>query len=268
MTILLIAAVASELALQPVPVPEENPARFKTAVSFGVDTSSGDYGQTDDTRVVFAPVSIDITRRSFRAALSVAYATIDGPADIFLLDSGPVGRQDRGPAAPVASTERSGITDLSVEIGWTLPPDPLSAWVIDFSAGVSLPTGDEDKGLGSGSMDGFGAVAVSRDIGPASTVGAVVGYRVVGDRSDFEARDVWNGGVFFSHGLSDRTTVAARLDWRQSSDEAFDDQADAGLSLGWALNTRTVVTAHVFAGLTDSSPAFGGGVNLRVQFGR
>ena len=268
MTILMIAAMAGELAMQPVPAPEGNAVGFETAVSFGLDASSGDYGLADDTHVVFAPVSIDITRGGFRAAVSGAWATIDGPADIFLLDSGPAGRRDRGPAAPAADTERSGLTDLSVEIGWTFSPDPLSAWVVDISAGVSLPTGDEDKGLGSGSTDGFGAVAVSRDLGSASTVGAVAGYRIVGDRSDFEARDVSNGGVFVSHRLSDRATVAARLDWRQSSDESFDDQADAGLSLSWALNTGAVITTHVFAGLSDSSPAFGGGVSLRAPFGR
>jgi hypothetical protein len=235
-------------------------------VSTGVEYSSGDYGLPQDTTVLIAPLSVELSAGSafFRAAAS--YARLDGPADLIVIDGVAQGTR---PAAQ-GQTVRTGFSDLALSAGYGWIPPAARDLLIDLSVGVELPTGDEVAGFGTGGVDYFGGLDLVYDTG-AAVWSAGVGYERIEDArgaNPVAYRNPWSASLSATRRLGGGAYMGAGVNARQAIVSGFDGSADLSVFAGRPLYGPVSIGAHLFVGLTDASPDMGGGLTLSWSPGR
>lgn len=238
----------------------ESALKFK--VSAGFDYSSGDYGLTEDTDILFIPLSGQLDTRSWRFKVTVPWIRIEGPSGVVGGTDGPIIVDD--PVAPVV-VENSGLGDIVAAVTYKVPPLGEGAPFIDLTGKVKFPTADRDKFLGTGEYDFTAQADVFQPFGNA-TVFATIGYRVLGDP---DGRDLNNGVLAsggFAYKFNDSFSGGGILDWRQASTDTSDDPLEIVPYLVWRMHEDWSVQAYGVLGLSDGSPNAGGGLQVSVTF--
>lgn len=223
-------------------------------VSLGADYSSGDYGVTPDTNILALPVAVKVKKGNFVVRAALPYLHVDGPAI-----PGDGGALPGGP-----STSRSGIGDLSLAIGYSLPIGDTTFF--DITGKAKLPTASESKGLGTGTTDFTAEGELTQALGNTS-VSLRGGRRFNGSSAAFPLNDVWQagGGVYHTAGP---VTLGLDYDWREGALPALPDRSEITGSLGYKVNDSFRLQGYAYTGLTDGSPNLGGGVQLIYRFGQ
>ncbi len=232
----------------------------KMSAALGVDYSTGDYGEAQDTDILFAPFVARYQTARFQAKATIPYISIEGPGVVI-----PGG--DGGVVVPGAGvvTRESGLGDIVLQGTYNLYPDSAQGLFVELSGKVKLPTADEEKGLGTGGTDYTVQADAFFAQGPLTPF-AMLGYRFRGDSDLFQLDD----GLVASAGVSARASSALSLgvlyDYREAATVTSDDASDivpflnVKASEGWSVNLYGTV------GLTDASPDAGGGVQLKRTF--
>lgn len=232
-------------------------AEVRLSLATGVDYSSGEYGTEDTTEVISAPFGVRLTVDDWTFRASSSYIYVTGPADIS--ENGEVGEAsgvvvrdgaDRGFGDTTVSVERAfrrmGGSDLYAEVG----------------ASARLPSGDEEKGLGTGAVD----YAVSTEFGISNDYGGAyvtAGYRFLGQRDTGpERQDGTQAGIGAWLPVGNRMRVGAFGNWREASVDGNDDPAVAGAYVSYRVAERLRVTFTASGGLSDSSPDYMAGVRF------
>jgi hypothetical protein len=231
------------------------------SLTLGAEYTSGDYGGSSSIEEIYAPLTGSWDNGVIGLRLTVPWLTVRAPEGTVV--DGPDGQPivSEGPTR----TEQ-GLGDVVAAATWI---DALSfesvAASVDLTGTVKFGTADEDKGLGTGESDYSLQADVYKFAGPA-TILFTAGYTVRGDPPGYELDDVWflSGGLAFR--VSDSRRGGVFVDWRQSAVDGADDPAELSGFLGTRLDDRTDITAYVLAGLSDSSPDWGCGLNLSRQF--
>jgi hypothetical protein len=200
--------------------------------------------------------------------VSVPYLEIDGPADIYIIGGQAVGI----PEEIVVGSYRneSGIGDVVVRGDYYLRYGTESTpWVIGV-ARIKLPTGDEDKGLGTGSTDYELGISLIQRIGRMNWL-ADIGYTVVGDPSaDYELENVLRIGTGLSvpFGSEDQRSVYAYLENRTNVISGEEDRRSLALGMDTPLDRvgRVRFSASAFVGLSDTSEDYGLYLTLGRRF--
>jgi len=235
-------------------------AALGVLASTGVEWSTGDYGLEADTTAVIVPISVqlDFNRAYLRAGTQ--YATIDGPADVFLLN-GSAQAVRRATGAAATTSERSGFGDLALTGGYGWAPASAPGWLFDASLGVELPTGDEDDGFGTGGVDYFAGLDVIYD---ADTVvwSATLGYEVIDDPDGLDFEDPLSFGVSAIRRLGGDASLGLALDARQAVIAGADESLDLTAYAGRPITDTVSIGVHASTGFTDSSADFGAGITL------
>lgn len=246
-------------------------------LSTGIDWSTGSYGTSPDTEILYVPSSIayrwesfpvtPTTRDELELMVTVPYLRVDGPAVI--IDGVPT-------ATPVIETGvRDGIGDVVLRATWRLLPtagSPLP--VFEVGGRLKIPTADRDKGLGTGEFDGAVQAGLARSFGPYALFGyegigpvsffGNAGYRILGDSSEFRLRDGPFTSVGASLRLAERFGLGLAYDWRRTATPGTDDSHEL-VPFGWAdVGTRFRVGPYGIVGFSDGSPDFGVGLQLSV----
>lgn len=266
-------APAPAAALPPPPSWFAGSAWFST----GVDWSTGSYGASPDTEILFVPTQIGYRWERFPVTptlldelefrLTIPYLRVDGPG--FIVDGVPT-------VTPVIeSGARDGIGDVVLQATWRLLPE-VDSMLPMFEVGgrVKFPTADRDKGLGTGEFDTAVQAGLAQSFGPYSIFGfggigpislfASAGYRTLGDPPGFSLRD----GPFTSGGMSlriaERYGIGISYDWRRSATASTDDIQEL-VPFGWVdVGSRFRVGPYGVVGFSNGSPDFGIGLQLSV----
>lgn len=228
---------------------------FSWFLNAGAGRFEGDFGLQDDTTVDVANFS---ARRYFPRAevqLSVPYLRITGPADIIIIGGQPVAVPGEGD-----SRTESGLGDLVIQGEYYLRTATESGpWVIGLLR-LKAPTGDEDRGLGTGATDVEAGISLIQRHGPVNWL-ADVGYTWVGSSSGFELEDVLRvgAGVAMSFGLNERHNAYLYLENRTNMVKGSDDRRSLALGLGTALGQaqRLRLSGALFIGLSDTAEDVG-----------
>lgn len=223
-------------------------------ISTGIDYSSGDYGTTPDTKIVAVPVGVKIKTGDFYVRASLPWLHVDGPA--VPGDGGAI------PGGP--STSRSGIGDLTVAAGYTLPIGETTYF--DVIGKAKLPTASETKGLGTGTTD-FTAEGELTQVMGATSISLRGGRRFNGSTPAFPLDDVWQAGAGIYHSAGS-VTLGLDYDWRQGALPTAPDRSEVTGSIGYKLNDAFRLQGYVYTGLSDGSPNLGGGLQLLYRFGQ
>jgi hypothetical protein len=223
----------------------------RLSLSAGGNFSIGDYGDPEDTRVWYESLSARYSTGPIAFRVTVPFLQIDGPATV--TDDGEVGGGG-------ASRIESGIGDVSLSATYTLSwkPEKMS---LDLTGRVRLPTGDEDRGLGTGETDYTLLANLDKDFDSVK-VFVEAGRRFLGSSPTNQRQDGWIAGAGLSTDLSKETEIGASLSWREAAFDTNDDPASVSAFVRQTLTNDLSLRANVMAGLSDGSPNFGTGLSL------
>jgi hypothetical protein len=221
-------------------------------VSVGLDYSTGDYGEAQDTEITYIPVTGTYQTGLWTAKLTVPYVRITGPGTV-LPDIG------RVETAPAARRTEEGLGDLVFSL--TREVYASAAVLLDVTGKVKIATADEDRDLGTGENDYSLQVDGYVPVGRVSTFGTL-GYRILGDPPDFELDNVAFGSLGFSYPISDRLSGGAILDLRERSSPAGHPRNELTLFANSRVTPGWNVQGYVVRGFTDGSPDWGVGLVL------
>ncbi|MEM7569806.1 MAG: hypothetical protein AAF337_08420, partial [Pseudomonadota bacterium] len=159
--------IAAGCALAAVPAQADD-----FSISTGVDVSTGDYGDVEDTDILYVPVSLRYRTGGLSVQAVIPYISVDGPGDVVPGDGGAILTDncariqftrpalfDRFCSEDVAPLEdrsgsASGLGDIVLVGSYSLPETVTGDFDVTFEGRIKLPTADADEALGTGETDG------------------------------------------------------------------------------------------------------------------
>ena len=270
---------------------ETNTSTESWRLSTGINYSTGGYGELIDTKVISAPVSLKYKKGNFSLRVSVPYVHVDGPGSLIETPEGSGGGSGRGSGGgsdnsgsgssnsgsgrsgsgggeivdgggAAISSKRGGFGDVVVAATYSF--DLGSAFYIDASGKVKIPTASKAKRLGTGEVDITPSIDLVKEVGPATFY--VHGRRkFAGKPTGSVIRSTWGAGAGASVRASKTLTVGADYDWQQSS--LLGNKATSDVT-GWAsvrLNRKVNLSAFASTGLNSNSADFAGGLSISFK---
>lgn len=276
MTNMITGAAASLVLLAMAgPAAAEGPA---LRVSSSVDYASGDYGLEDETTTWAVPVSLAIEYERITVFAEVAWLQTEGPAGAGLTSRPGLSVYAPRLAAKLAGStspedlSANGLGDAMLGATFTLTPMDAPAW-IGLTTSVTLPTGDEAQGLGTGTSD----VTVGLDgetwIGNLAVTGGA-GYVLLGDTDEIETstgdlyavEDGFGYAVLGSrYDFASGHTFGVSVSWSEAIYAEFDDQMNVTASGSLPVSQNTSISIYAFAGLAGDGADAGGGLSLTYR---
>lgn len=241
----LLAALALTLGA----APQVFANRLNLAI--GGEYSTGDYGDTEDTTVWYEFVSARYVMSPLAFKVTVPFLEIDGPATV--TDDGEVGG---------GGTSRmvSGIGDVSLSATYMFAWKPERIY-LDFLGRVRLPTGDQDRGLGSGEVDSAIATTLTKEFQSLSTY-VEAGYRFLGSSAARPREDGMTFGAGVSTDVTKETQLGASFSWREAAFDTSPDPSDVTVYVRHNLTNDLRLNVYALAGLSNGSPNYGSGLTL------
>lgn len=238
--------------------------RLKFKVSTGFDYSSGDYGLSENTDILYIPVSGQLDTRSWKFKVTVPWIRIEGPTGVVGGTDSPIIIDDPL-APPLPVVENSGLGDVVASVTYKVPSLGQGAPFIDLTGKVKFPTADRDKFLGTGEYDFTFQADIFQALGDLTLFGGL-GYRILGDP---DGRDLNNGLLAsggFAYKFSNSFSGGGILDWREASTDTSDDPFEIVPYVVWRVHEDWAVQAYGVFGLSDGSPDAGGGLQISFSF--
>lgn len=260
---ILAAPFAAALALQSAPALAQDEDSY-VQVSTGVDYSSGDYGDVEDTDMLAIPVSIKYQSGDFYVRVSTAWVDVEGPEGIVPGDGGVnPGQGNGGGGGAPAVVSRSGLADVNVTAGYSIYLGGNTFF--DAVGKVKLPTASESDFLGTGSTD-FTAQGEILHVVDDVSFSLIAGRRFNGSSDVFQLEDVWLGGAGVYYSAGD-VLLGVDYEWREAAIAGGPDRSEATASLTYKLNDNLRLQGYGYTGFSDGSPDLGGGLQVLLRLG-
>lgn len=267
-----VALPSQAQTIEPAPPPPPAPRTRGDAgiwrVSTGINLSEGDYGDTQKTTVVSAPVAIKYKRGGFSVRLSLPYVTIDGPGS--LLDT----PQGQDPGFGDGSTAGTSGSNTSGSGSGTSGSGSSGS-----GSSGSGSSGSGSSGSGSGGSGSSGSA--SGGTGTGTTTGGTTVVTAPGAtsnrRSGFGDASITLGySLDLTRSTWLDTTARVKLPTASTANRIGTGKVDVtlGAELGQDVGDASVYfgTHHKFIGKPAGSTlrdvwAFGGGLSYRLPGG-
>ena len=226
-------------------------------VGAGADYSVGDYGDVEDTEILFLTASAKLRTGGWTLRASLPYIHVKGPGNIIPTDQGVIPGITR---TPVVS--RQGMGDIALVAERTFRLDEQT--FVDLIGRIKVPTASAAKGLGTGTTSVTTSVELTRLIGPV-IVTARTGRRFNRSSEAFRQRDVWeaSGSVMYVDG---DTSVGLSYDWRAKVRRMSAPRSEVTAFITRKLSPKLQLQAYANVGLSNGSPDRGGGLVLVNRF--
>jgi hypothetical protein len=224
----------------------------KLTLSAGMEYSRGDYGDPVSTDVFYEYVSAKYWSGPWAVKLSIPFVQVDGAGTIV----------DDGSEFDAGGEDRmvGGVSDVSLTIQRNFSWKDEGLY-LDLFAKARLPTGDRDRGLGSGEVDYTAAAQLTKAIGDFE-VYVYGGRRFLSDTDEFERRDGWILSAGASAEVSESVEVGAFFDWREAAVEEASAPMELGLELTGKISDDVKLSVSGSVGLNENSPDYSVGVSL------
>lgn len=153
---------------------------------------------------------------------------------------------------------QSGFGDMSLSLGCILLfENQTSPQVRAYVEGL-LPTGDEDKGLGTGGYGVEGGFELFKWVGPFSLLGSGA-YTWQEDSSDIGLKEYWSYEVGLGYALTDRLRPGLSLWGATEPAEDVGSLLEGKAQLSYRTGSSSAIGVYVMKGLATSSPDMGTG---------
>jgi hypothetical protein len=224
---------------------------FKAGV--GVDYTSGDYGGAETINQTYVPFKLAYRTDRLGLRVTAPYVAVSGPGTV--LDSS-------GELIPGPDESRSGLGDII--LGATLYDvvriDSARLFV-DLGVKMKLGTASETDGLGTGESDYSFQADVLKELDRFSLF-ATAGYKWRGDPVGVDLRNVPFGTIGGDYRLEHAARVGLMFDYRPSALAGGDPLREATAYLSFTPRVGMTMQPYLVGGLSDSSPDWGGGLNI------
>ena len=239
------------------PVVSACAAEAALSVSLGAEYTTGDYGTPADTNIWYFPVTVKYQTAADSLALTLPYVSVEGTGSVV---AGERAVRRNAPAHSSIQTN-SGLGDM-VLVGSHKISETASSRM-DLTGKIKFGTADENDNLGTGEDD----VSVQLDMEKyldSNSVYGTAGYKILGDPSGVDFRNVLYGSLGLSHKLDASQTAGMEWYAQQAAVSGGPASSELTLYLGNKVDKKTKVTGYLLKGFSDGSPDWGLGVVLKL----
>lgn len=263
----ILAMSAAVAVLASHAVAGDQPGQLTTAetqwgrfsLSTGINYSTGDYGQSEKTDILYVPLTGRVDAGDWVFKLTVPYVSVTGPGNV-VQGIGVVG------AGATARTTESGLGDVVAAVTRTVFASTDGGTLLDLTGKVKLGTADADRGLGTGENDYSLAIEPAHRLGDYTAFGTL-GYKVVGDPDGSDLDNVVFASLGGSTEMRPGTSAGLSLDTQGASSSASPGaQWDVTAFVTSRLDDSWKGQAYVSRGLSDASPDWSGGAMATLTF--
>lgn len=214
----------------------------------GLDYSRGDYGLTEDTEIIYVPISVEADFFPMRARIMLPFLSIDGPTGVL-----------PGGGGTVSGTTR-GLGQLVGSFGYLWMPPSQALPYLEFTGKVTAPT-ETSEDLGNG------AWAFSLQVDPFKSFGRLLAFGRLGRKfyTGGTSDDRFYASVGASFRLHERYRLGVAYDWYQASTDSVQDTHELSPYFGIKIGKHWSISPYGLIGLSDGAPDLGMGVTLSVR---
>ena len=160
---------------------------------------------------------------------------------------------------------QSGLGDMTLSLGYILIFEGKASPQVRAYAEGQLPTGDEDKGLGTGGYGVEAGLELFKWAGSFSLLGKG-GYTWQEDRSDLGLKNYWSYEVGLGYALTDRLRPGLSLWGATEPAEGVGHLLEGKVQLNYRTGETSAIGVYVMKGLATASPDSGAGVFVFWNF--
>ena len=236
-------------------VAEDNDIEF--SLSAGADFTSGTYGGDVDIEDTYVPLTATIDNGRFSFRLTVPYLSVTAPEGT-IFDPGGVPLPGTGDMI----TE-SGLGDIigSATIYNVIDSERLDL-VMDLTGKIKFGTADMDKGLGTGETD-YSVQADFYKFADQFTLIGSIGYKFRVDPTGLDLNNVLLASVGGSYKFTPDVNGGLFFDYRESAISGSDSVQELTAFVSRRITDEWRLQLYALTGFTDSSPDWGGGIQIK-----
>lgn len=223
-------------------------AEGTTTLSTGFDWSSGKYGGTSITRILYIPVTAKYQTDDYFLKITVPYIRITS-LDGFVRGIGRI-----KPAKYSKPTTDAGLGDTETSAGYTVYAG--EKFLLDLVGNIKFATADASKNLGSGANDYSAQLDGSYELEKVTLL-ATAGYKMVGAPVGVTVNNIAYGSIGFSRQRSEKYTTGWMLDVAQASTTTTSGTRELSFFVSNKISNTTKLQANVMKGFSNSSPDYG-----------
>ncbi len=242
-------------------VPVHAVAEDTLTLGAGFDYSTGKYGGSTSTDILYVPVTAKYETEDLTFKLTVPYISVTGSAGVVrgmgrIRPAAARGGTTMMTTTTTTTTSASGLGDITGSAGYKIYDN--DALAIDLVGKVKLGTADENKGLGTGKND-YSFQVDGYYVAGKTTCFATAGYRYVGKPAGLALRNVAYGTIGANQKLNDKLSAGIMLDAVQSASPAGAGPLELTAYVTKKLSSTLKVQASLLKGLSNGSPDYGVG---------
>jgi len=231
-----------------------------TTLSVGADYTTGKYGNTDSTDILYVPFTSKYEIGPWTWKLVVPWIHITGPANVVGApgDTVVVGNN-------TGRRTESGLGDIVGSGFYNVLNERNSPIGLDLGAKVKFGTADETRGLGTGKNDYSVQADLFKPIGALTPFGSV-GYRWYGDPAGINFKNVVYWSLGASYKLSQPTSVGVAYDHRPAIVDNGNHVSEATFFVSQKLSPDWKLQFYGVKGFAIGSPDWGVGGVLAYSY--
>lgn len=246
------------------------------AAGIGFDLTHGDYGDGADATAVTMPVTVAINPSEtvdLTLQIPLVYQTSRVGSSFVVYPSGGAGRRRNAPnvaqgaisTTSTSTVSEAGLGDINLSAGWAVVHEGNLIPRIRAAAYLKLPSGDKDRGLGTGTFEGGPGLSVSKWFGDVQLF--VDGSYILQDSTDsYQGRNYLSYSVGGGLQATDRLFVSLYAKGSSSRVDGGTAPVEGRLKVNFLQSRRVSWEVYGLAGFTEASPAVGGGLLVLYQF--
>lgn len=245
------------------------------SLTSGFDYTTGTYGNTQSTQILYIPVTAKYESGDWTAKLTVPYIRVTGPGGV-LQGFGRVAPPTSastptsprfGRSAGGGTATNSGLGDIVAALGRTvIGGGEDDVFQLDVVGKIKFGTADPNAGLGTGENDYSGQLDATYWLSDETSLLGTAGYRIIGQPAGIAVNNVYFGSAGVDHATSDATNVGVLFDYVQKITFYGYDQKVGTAYVSHKLSPTLKMMGYLLKGFSDGSPDRGIGANLTGYF--
>lgn len=245
------------------------------AVGLGGEVTHGDYGSSADATVATLPVVVAVNPSDTvdtTLELPLVIQSSKSGSGFVVTQAGGMGRRGAGSTAMTTTTTtasstvtEAGLGDINLSAGWTLLQDDEHTPKLRPTFYLKLPSGDRDRGLGTGTIEAGPGLSVSKWLGDFQLF-AEAAYILQDSNAVYAGKNYLSYSAGGGMQATDRLFVSLYAKGSSARVDGGAAPVEARAKLNFLLSRRISWEAYALAGFSDASPDAGGGLLVMYQF--